>query len=326
MKIKKAKLLSFIVILMTGLILGEMGWAIQKVDNYPSRPISFVIAYGVGGGADTFARTLAPFLTKTAKVPVNVVNVTGAGGENAVIHVMGQPADGYTIFLVALDHAQHEAYREVKYPILENFTLVCRLVQEYYGVWVKADSPFKTLADLIDYAKAHPGKVRIAGHSAGGTTEISCHLFQYKTGTKLNYIPYGVAKSVSALLGGHADILFQKTGPMLSLVKAGKVRGLAVGGPKRTLPDVPTFRELGYDMDLPIWRGIAVKKGVPDNIVKYLEELFYEAMQDPGYQALAEKYFFSLEYLKGVEFVEFFKSEREKYRELFQAIGWGEKH
>ena len=326
MKIKKLVLISLISVLVLSLLLvGQAQPALKKVNGYPSRPISLVIAYGVGGGADTFARTLAPFLTKRAKVPVNVVNVTGAGGENAVIHVMGQPADGYTLFLVALDHAQHEAYREVKYPILENFSLVCRLVQEYYGAWVTADSPFKSLDNLTTYAKKNPGEVKIAGHSAGGTTEISCHLFQYKTGTKLNYIPFGTAKSVSALLGGHGDVLFQKTGPMVSLVKAGKIRGLAVGGPARTLPDIPTFRELGYDMDLPIWRGIAVKKEASDEIVKYLQELFYEALQDPGYQALAEKYFYSLEYLKGKEFEEFFKSERENYGQLFKAIGWGEK-
>ncbi|MBA7670799.1 hypothetical protein ES703_78946 [subsurface metagenome] len=254
-----------------------------------------------------------------------MVNVTGAGGENAVIHVMGQPADGYTIFMFALDHAQHEAYREVKYPMLENFTLVSRLVEEYYGIWVAADSPFKTLDDLVTYAKAHPGEVRIAGHSAGGTTEISCHHFQYATGTELNYIPFGVSKSVASLLGGHGEILFQKTAPMLSLVEAGEVRGLAVGGAERTLPDVPTFRELGYEIDLPIWRGIAVRKETPPEMVKYLQDLLHEALQDSMYQLIAEKNFFSLRYLKDEELIEFFKSEREIYRELFTAIGWGEK-
>ena len=119
---------------------GQAQAALKKVGDYPGRPITLVIAYGVGGGADTFARMLAPFATKGARVPVNVLNVPGAGGENAVTHVAGQPADGYTLLLVALDHAQHEAYRKVKHPILENFTLVCRLVEEYYGPWVRTDS------------------------------------------------------------------------------------------------------------------------------------------------------------------------------------------
>lgn len=297
----------------------------KKVGDFPSKPISLVIAYGVGGGADTFARVLVPFVTQTTRTPVNVLNVTGAGGENAVLHVAGQPSDGYTLLLVALDHAQHEAYRKVKHPILEDFTLVCRLVEEYYGAWVRSDSQFKTLDDLIRYAKAHPGEIKIAGHSAGGTTEISCHQFQYVTGTKMNYIPFGVSKANASLLGGHGDVTFQKTAPMLSLVKAGKVRGLAVGGEKRTLPDVPTFRELGYKIDLPVWRGIAVKKGTPPEIVKYLQEAFKNAISDSTYQMIAEKNYFSLMYLTTDQFVDFFKTEREAYRDLFKAIGWGEK-
>jgi len=326
MKSRRLALASLVVILGLSLVLaGPTNAAKKKVGDYPSRPITLVIAYGVGGGADTFSRMLTPFVTQRSRVPVNVLNVTGAGGENAVTHVANQPADGYTLLLVALDHAQHEAYRKVKHPILDHFILVCRLVEEYYGAWVRSDSQFKTLNDLITYAKAHPGEVKIAGHSAGGTTEISCHQFQYVTGTKLNYIPFGVAKANASLLGGHGDVTFQKTAPMLSLVKAGKVRGLAVGGKQRTLPDVPTFRELGYEIDLPVWRGIAVRKETPAERIKYLQELFDEAIQDSTYQVIAKTNFFSLQYLKTDEFVEFFKSEREAYQELFKAIGWGEK-
>jgi len=299
--------------------------SLKKVGDYPSKPISLVIAYGVGGGADTFARVLVPFVTQATKTPVNVMNITGAGGESAVLHVASQPADGYTLLMVALDHAQHEAYREVKHPILEDFILVCRLVEEYYGVWVRGDSPYKTLDDLIKYAKAHPGEVKIAGHSAGGTTEISSHQFQYVTGTKMNYIPFGVSKANASLLGGHGDVTFQKTAPMLSLVKAGKVKGLAVGGSTRTLPDVPTFRELGYKIDLPVWRGIAVKKGTSPEIVAYLQEAFKEAISDSTYEMIAKANDFWLKYLKTEEFNEFYKEEREAYRELFQAIGWGKK-
>jgi tripartite-type tricarboxylate transporter receptor subunit TctC len=181
------------------------------------------------------------------------------------------------------------------------------------------------LDDLIKYAKAHPGEVKIAGHSAGGTTEISSHQFQYVTGTKMNYIPFGVSKANASLLGGHGDVTFQKTAPMLSLVKAGKVKGLAVGGSTRTLPDVPTFRELGYKIDLPVWRGIAVKKGTSPEIVAYLQEAFKEAISDSTYEMIAKANDFWLKYLKTEEFNEFYKEEREAYRELFQAIGWGKK-
>lgn len=297
----------------------------KKVNGYPSKPINMVIAYGVGGGADTFTRMLAPFVTRNVRIPVNVLNVTGAGGENAVMHVASQPADGYTLLLAALDHAQHEAYRKVKHPMLEDFTLVCNLVEEYYGIWVRNDSPYKTLEDLIKYAKSHPGEVKIAGHSAGGTTEISTYQFQHVTGTKLNYIPFGTSKANASLLGGHADITFQKTAPMLSLIKAKKIRGLAVGGAKRTLPDVPTFRELGYKIDLPVWRGIAVRKGTPPEIVEYLQEAFKRAIADPTYEVIAKTNYFSLQYSKTKEFEAFFKSQREEYRELFKAIGWGVK-
>ena len=316
----------FVIVSMVFLLGSRPGFArMKKVGDYPSRPITLVIAYGVGGGADTFSRILVPFVTRVTRTPVNVVNVTGAGGENAVIHVASQPADGNTLLLAALDHAQHEAYRKVKHPMLEDFILVCRLVQEYHGAWVRSDSRFKTLEDLISYAKAHPGEVKIAGHSAGGTTEIACHQFQYFTGTKMNYIPFGVSKSYAALLGGHADVNFQKTAPMLSMYKAGKVRGLAVGGDKRLLPEIPTFRELGHNFDLPIWRGIAVKKGTSPEIVAYLQEAFKQAISDSTYKMIADTNYFSLQYQTTKDFEEFFKAEREEYRKLFKEIGWGGK-
>ncbi len=294
----------------------------SKVGDYPSRPITIVCPNVVGGGADYFSRMISTFMSRTAKVPVNVVNMEGAGGDDALDYVLQQPADGYTLFLLGEDQPFAEGTRQTRFDFVEKFVPVVKLVEEIEGIWVRADDKrFGNLKDFVAYAKANPGKVTIAAGSAGSTSQAAIFRMSKALGIEVTYVPSGKAQ-ITNLIGGHVDACLQKPGPMGPFAEAGRAKCLVTLGGERAIPGVPTLRDEGYDLSITLWRGFAVKRGTPEPIIGYIEALAKSVLGNKTYAAAADNDLVHISFLPTAEMEAFYKKELAHFQNVAKELGW----
>ena len=195
-----------------------------KPKGYPERPIEAVVQYGAGGGTDIFVRTLMNAARKDLGVAVNVTNITGASGVKASNYVLEQPADGYTIYSFAPEQIINTVFGRENY---RDFMPLCNVQQDETVFYVRAESPYKTIHDVLNAAKQNPGKIRMAGAMSASPDEVIAMLFAKKAGIQINYIPFDKApESHAAVLGGHLEVLYEEPGVIMSLIEAGKLRPL----------------------------------------------------------------------------------------------------
>ena len=264
-----------------------VGASSAKPANYPTRALQMVTPFATGGPTDVYVRTLAKPMADIMGVAVNVVNMPGGENVIAVNKVLSEPADGYTIYAMGPDELMNTALKRYNYKDLTGLTM-CQRDQSLF--WVGAGSKFEGLKEVIADAKANPGKQKWTG--GVGIDEIIVPYFAKLAGMKVQYVPYANSNEANAALaGGHFDVGHEELGPMLSLFEAKKVRPIAVLTEER-LPkykDIPTAREVGIDITWGRWRGLAMKKGTPPEIIAYLEKVVYEALQSPEYKELSAK-------------------------------------
>ncbi len=251
--------------------------------DYPTRAIKLIVPWAAGGDTDVIFRPLAPLLQKILGQPVVIANVGGASGTVGEREAAGAAPDGYTLF--GSHDFMHSVYfggmTDLKYTV---FDPVCMISSTPSVITVGSKTPWKTFKELVEDAKKRPGQITV-GASLGSTSQYSLALAAKAAGIKFKYVPYdGTAKRMNALLGGHIDVadsnLTQK-----SKVDAGLLRFLANMAAKRTtgLEDVPTLKELGYDVEYAVSRGIMVPKGTPADIVAKLNDACAKATKDPEY-------------------------------------------
>ncbi len=268
------------------LALGLLAVPAQAAE-YPAKPITLMTAFNAGGGSDVSHRLLEKFAKGVFDQPIVVTYKAGAGGEIGWTWLVGAKADGYTIGGVDLPHI-------VLQPMLrpegqpgyktEQLSPLCGLVYDADVVMVPEDGPYKTFKDLIGYAKANPGKVKVA--TVGKLTGDHLFLMQIEklTGAKFTQVPYsGSGKAIPALLSGEVDAYF---GSGSSFLRMEKTRGLAIGSKERyeLCPDVPTFIEQGYAIESGKYRGLATPQNIPAEARQYLETKFAELCANPEYQ------------------------------------------
>lgn len=317
----------YTILIITILILSFTGfsWGQAKPKDYPTRAIEVVVQYGAGGGSDIFVRSLMMPARRTLKVPINVTNLTGGAGVKASQYVLSQPADGYTIYNFSPEQLINTIFGRENYK--EEFAPLCNVQQDLSMFYVRAESPFKTLQDVIKYAKENPGKLQFTGTTAASPDEVIIMLFAKKAGIKVKYIPFDAAPEThAAVLGGHIDILHEEPGVIMSLIEAKKLRPLVIFTEKRVekFPDVPCGRELGYDITMGRWRGLCVKKGTPQEIIDYLADTFKKAANHSSYKAIAHASLLDLrEGWKGPEeYGKFWDEEYVNYKEIFEELGY----
>ena len=282
-----------VVIVWGAVMLAVFAWAVPSLAEYPERPVQILVGYAAGGPADLSARALAeaakPFFPKA----IMVVNKPGGSGVLATNELIRSKPDGYTLGHVSISHlcfAPHlEANLPYKGPEDVQFIISCVTAQE--SITVRADSPWKTMKELIDYAKANPGKVRIGNSGLGTTTHFDPLSMKLAGLTQFTDVPFnGAAPAVTAILGGHIEAVSLNTTAVQPHVKAGKLRNLALFAEKRNtdvpeLKDVPTFKELGYKV---ITSGtpyyIVVPKDTPKDIANKLHDALLKAEQSDLYQ------------------------------------------
>src|SRR6188474_2559186 len=252
--------------------------------QYPTRQIRIVVGFTPGGGNDIIARVVGQKLSESFGQPVIIENKPGAGAILATEYVARSAPDGYTL-LVGASGAMvinPAVYEKLSYDTTRDFKPVSELGSFPLILIVNSKSPFKSLADLVAYAKANPDKANYSSSSAA--FQLATELFKQKTGVPMQMIPYkGANDSVSAEISGEVTATIADAGPVTSQVNGGLARALAVAAPKRaeSLPDVPTMKEAGADVEAVLWSGIFIPAATPPEIVRKLEAEFVRIARLP---------------------------------------------
>jgi tripartite-type tricarboxylate transporter receptor subunit TctC len=296
--------------------------------NWPERPVSVVVPYTAGGGTDSVARLLAEKLTQRWGQSVVVSNKDGASGTIGASYVARAQPDGYTIMLSATSEVVISQHIMTKMPYdpekdLRPVTLAVKLP---FLLVANPNKPYKTTAELIEYAKKHPETISYASSGNGTPQHLAGVLLEQLSGIKLLHVPYkGVAPSISALLADQIDIGFVGLPIGFSHAQAGKLRPLAVSSPVRSdaVPDIPTVGEtkgLGVEaFDLTQWFGVWAPAGTPDNIVQKIQQDIAAVLQMPELRATLEKQGAQPSGMPTAEFEAFVKAEREKFGKIVKA-------
>ncbi len=243
-------------------------------DTYPDKPVRIVVPYTPGGFNDTLARTASEYLTKAWKQSVVVENKPGGNTLIGNTMVAQSKPDGYTLLITPLPFsALPGLYRDkMPYDALKDFEPVVWAGSTQNILTVRADSKFKSVKELIDYAKANPGKINYGSTGSGSSNHLSMELFLELTGTKMTHIPYkGSAPAVTALLAGDIDVLFDNLPNVYPNITAGKLNALAATGTKRAplLPNIPTVAEAGVPgYEVSVWFGMQAPAGTPADVIK----------------------------------------------------------
>jgi len=260
--------------------------AVRAQDAWPDRTMTFVVPYAPGGYTDLVGRLTARYVEKALGRPVVVESRPGAGGIVGTQSVANAPPDGYTFCVCSVGAVSIAPFaQKVGYDPLQDLAPVGIVSSIVQAVIVKKDLPVKTMADLVSYAKANPGKLNYGSSGAGGLTHYSVELFQARTGTKAVHIPFkGGAPATAALLSGEIDFAFANMSDALPQIEAGTVRGLAVTSLERSpyLPELPSVHEAAVpDFIVETWNGIIAPSKTPQPIVRKLSEILIKMADDP---------------------------------------------
>jgi tripartite-type tricarboxylate transporter receptor subunit TctC len=267
--------------------------AALAAETFPSRSITLIVPYPAGGATDLLARPLADDAKKSLGQSVIVENRAGGGGAVGVGAIIGKKPDGY-LLSVAVESLHRNSYiNKLPFDTVKDLTPIIAFSGNLYGICVRADSPHKTLKDLLNYAKANPGKVSYMASGVGTSGHVSMEELAVKAGNLvLSHVPSkGDQESSAALLGGHVDAISTSAG-FIPLVEAGQLRLLATYTAKRTkkFPNVPTVDELGYGVVCEAPIGIFGPKGMPADIVKTLHDAFKKAMDSQAFLTTMDKF------------------------------------
>ncbi len=254
--------------------------------GFPERPVTLVVPFPAGGTPDILARILSDSLAKRLGQPLIVENRAGAGGNIGAQAVARAAPDGYTLLMCAFGcTVAPSLYQPAPYDIVKDFAPVAMVGTVPSVLVVNPKVPAQTVAELLAYARAHPGKLNSASSGVGGSAHLATELLKLRTGIDVAHIPYkGAGQVASDLLGGQVDMYFDNLPASLANIRAGKLRALAVASAKRApaIPDVPTFAEAGVaDFLITPWFGIMAPAGTPDATLAALHQAFNDALQAP---------------------------------------------
>jgi tripartite-type tricarboxylate transporter receptor subunit TctC len=316
---KRLKVKVFLALFLVGTVLPIIAMA----ETFPSQPLNYIICFNPGGESDITARIQEASLKKYFPEGVVVSYKTGGGGSVGWSELVGSKPDGYTIAGFNLPHIvlQPLTRGNAGYQTLD-------LKPIYYFqstpniLVVRTDSPFNTLQDLIDFAKENPGVVTAGGSGSSSANEMGVLLLNKAADIKITYIPFtGSGAATPALLGGHVGALMTYS-PMAVQYKD-KFRPLAIMSEERmeVLPDVPTFKELGYDIVEGAYRGAAAPPGTPDDRIKYLAESFDKVMKEPEILQKMRDNGFKSEFMGPEASAALIAKKVEEYKVLLDELG-----
>jgi tripartite-type tricarboxylate transporter receptor subunit TctC len=297
-------------------------------EAYPSKPVTMIVPFPPGGVADIVGRPLAASMEKTLKQPVVIVNRTGAGGAVGMAAAAKAAPDGYTILMglssISIFPVSDRISGKTPAYELRDFAPIALITADPTVLVVRADSQYKTLKDFVDYAKANPGKINYSSSGVYGTLHVAMEIFANAAGIKLFHVPYqGGGPAVTALLGGQVDALASGPAAAIGQIKGGKMRALASWSTERLklLPDIPTFKELGYDAEFYIWSGVFAPAGTPEPVLGRLREAVRTAANSGEFRNAMEKVSTPVSYLDAPEFQKFWERDAKRLAAAVEKIG-----
>ncbi|ANC90771.1 tripartite tricarboxylate transporter substrate binding protein [Azospirillum humicireducens] len=318
---------SFLIAAFAALMLWLAGSPAAVQAAYPEKPITMIVAYGAGGSTDVTARMLAPYIERhLGGGRIVILNRPGAGGEIGFAAIADAPADGYTIgFINTPNLITIPIERQARYA-LERLDPLVNIVDDPGVMTVRADSPFRSVADVVEFAKGNPGALTVGSTGIGSDDHLAMLLLERQARVRMTHVPFaGSAENYRAMLGSHTKICDQNLGEGL--------RGIAAGDPVRMLgvmsrtrwdmaPELPTFREQGYAIDMVSMRGIGAPKGLPPDIRSTLTEAITKAAMDPEFQAKARETFQPLRIVGPDAFAAELKQLDGEFRTLWTEMPW----
>lgn len=300
--------------------------AVLAQADYPNKPIKLIVAFPPGGTSDVMGRLMAEELGKVLKQPVIVENIGGAGGVVGTERAVKLPADGYTIIQTGVGQSAvaHGLNPALKYDSMKDFIHLTQVHSGPNVLVVHPSQPFKTVKELVEFAKKNPGKLDYGfTHAASG--HMAMELFKQTTGVFLTGIPYrGGGPMVTDLLAGTIPMIFINQDAALPHIRAGKIRALAVTSKERNplYPDVPTIAESGYKgFEALSWSGLSVARGTPQPIVDKLEAAMAQAMQSPNFRQRLTSVGFVIPPTGGKHYTAFVKSEIDQWAKVIKTAG-----
>jgi len=298
-----------------------------SAQGYPSKPIRFVVPYPPGGPLDTIARLLGQKVSESVKQPVIVENKPGAGGNIGADFVAKSLADGHTILMGAVaTHAINPTlYAKIPYDPVRDFAPITQVASTPNVLVVNPSLPVSSVAELITYAKANPGKLNFGSGSTGSAGHLAGELFNSLAGVQMTHIPYkGAAPAMQDLIGGQIHLMFDNLASSLTQVRAGRVKALAVTTAKRSslAPELPTIAESGLaGFDISTWFGIFAPAGTPREAVARLHAEFTRALAAPDVREKMLNLGAEPVGNTPAEFATFIRAEAEKYARVIKASG-----
>ncbi len=297
-------------------------------DAYPSRPITMIVPFPPGGVADLTGRPTAFAMEKFLKQRIIIENKAGAGGAIGMAATANSKPDGYTIMMALssisiIPPAERLFDRKPAYE-MGQLAPIALISADPTVLVVRSDSPWKTVKDFVDDAKKRPGKINYSSSGIYGTLHMAMEIFASAADIKVFHVPYqGGGPAVTALLGGQVEALASGPSAVIGQIKAGKLRPLATWGDKRlaSLPDVPTFKELGYNAEFYIWSGLFAPAGTPAPVLQTLRNAARQAVDDPDFKNAMAKIETPVYYLDAPEFQKFWDKDAKALADAVKRVG-----
>jgi tripartite-type tricarboxylate transporter receptor subunit TctC len=295
--------------------------------TYPVKPVTFIVPFAAGGGTDATARMIATLIENMTGWKVIVENRVGGGGSIGHLAAATSPPDGYTVGIITFELSTY-AWLGIANVSYRDFKPIMMYNRDAAAIIVRADAPWKSVAELVEYIKANPGKLKASGTGRGGVWDIARIGWLKAAGVDPSALPWvpsaGAAPALQDLIAGGIDICTCSLPEAASLIKAGRVRALAVMDDVRNpaFPDVPTLKELGINWSFGTWRGIAVPKDTPDYIVKILHDTIKKVIDSQQWKDFMSKSGFGMAYMSPEEFRKFLENDFKVVGELLKAAGY----
>ncbi len=282
-------------------ILGSvmMFFSSPSAQSFPEKPISLIVPFPAGSAPDIFARALVEAVKNHLPKPVAVINRPGGAGTIGISEVIQSAPDGYKIGLGAVAlFAVHPHITSLPYRTPNDYLAVMKLATLQVTFFARGDAPWKDAKEVIEYARANPGKLRVGVPGLGTILHLNYEHLKMLAKIDLITVPFEGPHQIPALLGGHVDLALAHPAPILPHVNAGKIKVLGVFQANRNplFPEDPTFRELGYDITLGVYYLLVLPKGTPLNIMKIIHDAFKKALEDPSFVALMNKSSIDIDY------------------------------
>ena len=310
-----------------GWLIALAGAALAQ-EPFPSKPITMIVPFPPGGVADLTGRPTAVAMEKSLGQKIVVENKAGAGGGIGMAQVAKSKPDGYTIMMAlssisVIPEADKLLGRAPMYT-LDQLAPIALISADPTILVVRAESPWKSVKELVDDAKKRPGAISYSSSGIYGTLHVAMAMFADAAGITLHHVPYtGAGPAITALLGGHVDALATGPGTVIQHIKAGKLRALASWGDKRleALPDLPTLKELGYNAEFMIWSGLFAPAGTPQPVMTALRDAARGAVNDPQFKSAMIAIETPVYYLDAPEFQKFWDADARRLAKVVQKIG-----